>query len=174
MPHQCVRCGKMYGDGDKAILEGCSDCKGRLFFYIKKQHLEESQKFTQNLSEDEKKEIEKDVLDLVGVSKDEETPVVLDFESIRILKPGQYEIDLVHLFKGDPIIFKLEEGKYMIDVIETFNKFTKNNRIQISKRNQFLHIKEPSRNKENCFNFFQIVFLLSFIQFLYCLTACHN
>ncbi len=121
MPHQCVRCGKMYGDGDKAILEGCADCKGRLFFYIKKQHLEESQKFTQNLSEDEKKEIEKDVLDLVGVSKDEETPVVLDFESIRVLKPGQYEIDLVHLFKDEPLVYKLSDGKYVIDLPQAFN-----------------------------------------------------
>ena len=44
------------------------------------------------------------------------------FGTIKIKKPGQYELDLVHLFKGDPLIFKLEEGKYMIDVVESFKK----------------------------------------------------
>ena len=46
--------------------------------------------------------------------------IVLDFESIRVLKPGQYELDLVSMFKKDPVIFKLEEGKYMIDIAESF------------------------------------------------------
>ncbi|MBD3310500.1 hypothetical protein GF351_04730, partial [Candidatus Woesearchaeota archaeon] len=67
-------------------------------------------------------EIEKDVNELVGSKLDEEMPVVLDFESIRVLEPGQYEIDLVHLFKNDPLVFRLADGKYMIDVQETFKQ----------------------------------------------------
>ncbi|MBW2988579.1 Zn-ribbon domain-containing protein [Candidatus Woesearchaeota archaeon] len=122
MPHQCVRCGKLYGDGDKAILEGCTACGGKLFFYIKKQHLEESQKITQKLTKKEKEEIERDVLELVGAKPKEQKPVVLDFESIRVLKPGKYEIDLVHLFKKEPLIYKLAEGKYIIDLPEVFKK----------------------------------------------------
>ena len=122
MPHQCVRCGKMYGDGDKAILEGCNECSGKLFFYIKKQSLEESKKITESLTKKQKEEIEKDVLDLVGAKKNEEKPVVLDFESIRVLKPGKYEIDLVHLFKKEPLVYKVSEGKYIIDLPEIFKK----------------------------------------------------
>ena len=41
MPHQCVRCNKFYEDGAQEILEGCS-CGARLFFYIKKEKLEET------------------------------------------------------------------------------------------------------------------------------------
>jgi len=123
MPHQCVRCNIFYEDGSEEILKGCS-CGGKLFFYIKKEKLEEAKKITQDikLSVEDKQQMEKDVFELVGSDIDEEEPIVLDLESIRVTKPGKYELDLVHLFKGDPIIFKLEEGKYMIDLVETFKR----------------------------------------------------
>ena len=123
MPHQCVRCGTFYDDGSAEILKGCK-CGGKLFFYIKKSKLEKAKEMSSqvNLSEKDKDQIEDDVFDLVGADKNKDDPVVLDLESIRIKKPGQYELDLVHLFKGEPLIFKLEDGKYMIDVIESFKK----------------------------------------------------
>ena len=121
MPHQCVRCSTMYEDGATEILKGCK-CGGKLFFYIKKDKLKEIQEKTANLSDKQKEEIEKDVFDLVGSEIDKSDPVVLDLEAIRVLQPGKYELDLVHLFKHEPLIFKLEEGKYMIDLIETFKQ----------------------------------------------------
>lgn len=123
MPHQCVRCGTFYDDGAAEILKGCK-CGGRLFFFIKKEKFEKSKEIISNvkLTEKEKDQIEDDVFDLVGVDKSKGEPVILDLESIKIKKPGQYELDLVHLFKGEPLIFKLEEGKYMIDVVESFKK----------------------------------------------------
>ena len=121
MPHQCVRCNTFYDDGAKEIINGCS-CGGKLFFYIKKEKLEKIKAEMPKLTEKEKKEIERDVFELVGSELDEEKPVVLDFESIRILKPGKYELDLVHLFKKEPLIFKLEEGKYMIDLPSIFKR----------------------------------------------------
>ncbi len=124
MPHQCVRCNKIYEDGNNAILEGC-ECGAKLFFFIKKERLEEVKNQTAELTQKEKEEIENDIFDLVGSEIDREQPVILDFESIRILKPGKYELDLVNLFKKDPLIFKLEEGKYMIDLISTFKNLKK-------------------------------------------------
>ena len=124
MPHQCVRCNKFYEDGAKEILKGCL-CGARLFFYIKKERLEESKKITENLTKEEKKEVEKDVLDLVDADMAKEKPIVLDLESIKIMKPGKYELDLVKMFKGEPLIFKLEEGKYIIDIPESFKKIKK-------------------------------------------------
>ena len=47
---------------------------------------------------------------------------MLDIESIRVLKPGKYELDLIHLFKGEPLVFKLEEGKYVIDLPASFTQ----------------------------------------------------
>ena len=125
MPHQCVRCNTFYEDGATEIIKGCK-CGGRLFFYIKKEKLEEAQKIAQEikLTPQEKKQIEEDVFELVGSEIDRDEPVVLDLEAIRVLKPGKYELDLVHLFKGEPLIFKLEEGRYMIDLAESFKKYT--------------------------------------------------
>jgi predicted nucleic acid-binding Zn-ribbon protein len=126
MPHQCVRCGTIYDDGASEILKGCA-CGGKLFFYIKKDKLEEAKKVTEsaNLSSKEKEQIEQDVFELVGSDIDKDKPVVLDLEAIRVLRPGKYELDLVHLFKGEPLIFKLEEGKYMIDIVESFRQLAR-------------------------------------------------
>lgn len=122
MPHQCVRCGKLYDDGSKEILSGCS-CGARLFFYIRKERLEQAKEITENLSNDDKKQIEKDVFSIMGREEKEEIPVVLDIESVRVIKPGKFEIDLVHLFnKKNPLVYKLEEGKYIIDIAETFKR----------------------------------------------------
>jgi len=120
MPHQCVRCGTMYDDGSKELLSGCQ-CGGRFFFFIRKKNLEEAQKVTVNLSSEEKAQIEKDVMDIVGTS-DPDEPVVLDLENIRVLKPGKYELDIVELFKNKPLVYKMGEGTYVIDLASSFEE----------------------------------------------------
>ena len=77
------------------------------------------------LSSKDKEQIEQDVFDLVGSEIDSDQTVILDIEAIRVMKPGKYELDLVHLFKKEPLIFKLDEGKYMIDLVQSFEKFKK-------------------------------------------------
>ncbi|MBL7056433.1 hypothetical protein ISS07_05970 [Candidatus Woesearchaeota archaeon] len=126
MPHQCVRCNNFYEDGAKEILKGCS-CGAKLFFFVKKEKMEEMKKLTEEskLSKKDKEQIEQDVFDLVGSEIDRDQPVILDIEAIRVAKPGKYEVDLVHLFKEEPLIFKLEDGKYMIDLIQSFDKLKK-------------------------------------------------
>jgi len=125
MPHRCVRCGVVYDDGASEILKGCP-CGAKLFFFIKKKHLEESEDMVTKLSQEEKQQMEEDVLELVGSKPEEDKPVILDFESVRVLKPGQYLLDLVNLFKKDqPLVFKLSDGKYIIDIPGTFKKFAK-------------------------------------------------
>lgn len=122
MPHQCVRCGTLYGDGAQEILSGCS-CGAKIFFFVKKKDIEESKDFVEKLSDNEKKQVEKDVYDMIGMKPEDDKPVILDFESIRIMKPGKFEIDLVKLFSSDkPLIYKLEEGKYIIDLAESFKR----------------------------------------------------
>lgn len=119
MPHQCVRCGIFYNDGAEEILKGCS-CGAKLFFYVKKSKLKKAKKVAEELSEEQKKEIEAQVYDITGIS---EEPVVLDFETINVVEPGKFEIDLVNLMnKEKPLVYKLEEGKYMIDVAESFKR----------------------------------------------------
>ncbi len=120
MPHQCVRCNIFYEDGASEILKGCP-CGGKLFFYIKKEFLEKQKEITKDLTKKEKKKIEKDVYDIIDV-KQEDEPVILNLESIRVKEPGKYDIDLVRLFKKKPLIIKLEEGKYIIDLPESFRR----------------------------------------------------
>jgi predicted nucleic acid-binding Zn-ribbon protein len=122
MPHQCVRCAKIYGDGAEEILKGCT-CGAKLFFFLKKKNLDSAKRLVESrLSEEDKNQIEQDVIEMVG-NKDPGAPVILDFETIRVLTPGKYEIDLIQLFKGEPLVFKLEDGKYIIDLPETFRRF---------------------------------------------------
>ncbi len=126
MPHQCVKCGALYGDASEAIIKGCKDCESKLFFYVKQDYLDKAKERTSNLTKVEKNQIEKDVYDIIGDEIDKDIPVVLDIESINIIKPGKYELDLVNLFKKkQPLIYKLEDGKYVVDIMESFSKFSK-------------------------------------------------
>ena len=129
MPHQCVRCNKIYDDGSEEILKGCS-CGGKFFFYIKKSAIEKRLKETEQikLTNEEKEQIENDACDIIGVKKEDlEHPVILDLETIKILQPGKFEVDIVKLFnKKNPLVYKLEEGKYMIDLPESFKREKEN------------------------------------------------
>lgn len=68
------------------------------------------------LSQSEKEAVEKEIRDIVGI-EDEEEPVFLDFESIKVIKSGKYAVDLQNLFSlNKPRVYKLEDGKYIIDL----------------------------------------------------------
>ena len=121
--HQCVKCSKLYEDANSEILKGCSDCGGKFFFFIRKEALEKVKEATSQLTAQEKEKIEQDVLEIVGHADDK--PVILDLASVNILKPGKFELDLVRLFKGEPMVYRLEEGKYIIDIAETFKNVKK-------------------------------------------------
>jgi len=118
MPHRCVRCGKVYDDNAEEILKGCS-CGCRYFFFYRNS---EALATAEKLSQAEREEIIKDINELMPKI---EKPVILDLESIRIIKPGKFEIDLVNLFKRKPIIYKVEEGRYFIDLASTFQLLKK-------------------------------------------------
>jgi uncharacterized protein len=124
MPHQCVKCSKFYPDNANEIISGC-ECGARLFFFVKKQKIDEAKNFSKSLTQEEKDELEKDVFDILDTEKEEESPVVLDFESIRIPEPGKYEIDLESLFNKEPIIYSIDEGKYFLDLKHAFEEYSK-------------------------------------------------
>ena len=125
MPYKCVKCSKIYEDTAQEVLKGCNSCQGRFFFYIKKEQLQEimrNNEVEDLLTNEEKSQIEQDVREITGI-KDEEQPVFLDFESVKIIKPGKYLLDLGKLFAKDkPHVYKLEDGKYIIDLALAFKK----------------------------------------------------
>ncbi|MBU4308190.1 MAG: Zn-ribbon domain-containing protein [Nanoarchaeota archaeon] len=121
MPHQCVRCSRIIPQANKELIEGCAGCGGRFFFYIREEQLEKIKESPIEIPEADKKQVEKDVREMAGIT-DEKAPVILDIESVRVTGSGKFEIDLVNLFKKDrPLIYKLEEGKYIIDLASTLN-----------------------------------------------------
>ena len=119
MPNQCVHCGKMYEDAAPELLKGCA-CGGHFFFFVRAKQLEELKEKTVELEGLDKKQVEQDVREMIGLEEEKDIPVILDLESIRLTGPGKFEIDIVNLFsKKRPLIYKLEEGKYIIDLAST-------------------------------------------------------
>jgi len=122
MPHQCVHCGAMYPAGSKELLEGCSECGSHFFFYIKDEQYAKIMENPIEIPMEDKHQVEKDIREMAGII-DEEAPVILDIESVRVTGSGKFEIDLVNVFnKKRPLIYKIEEGKYIIDLASTLNQ----------------------------------------------------
>ena len=119
MPHQCVHCSKILEVGSKEILEGCNSCGGKFFFYIRDEQAARIKASKEEVIPEfntvDKKKVEEDVRSILKI-EDESKPVILDLESVRVLQPGKFEIDIVSLINRKPIVFKLEEGKYLIDI----------------------------------------------------------
>lgn len=137
MAHQCTKCGELYPDGSKEVLTGCN-CGARFFYYIKddraeelKRTLAELEKGNIDLIESEirdvlNKDIEKSEIDEENLEQEDQKPVILDLESVRVIEPGKFEIDIKNLLeKNRPLIYQLEEGKYIIDLEETFKNSRK-------------------------------------------------
>ncbi len=120
MPYRCVHCSALYEDGSKEVLTGCATCQSKFFFYIKKEKMQEilaNKEKEPELSVEEKEQIEEDVREIAGLSEDDDTPVFLDFESVKVIKPGKYILDLTKLFSaGSPKVYQLEDGKYIVDL----------------------------------------------------------
>jgi predicted nucleic acid-binding Zn-ribbon protein len=122
MPHQCVKCSRIIPLGSKELLEGCTNCGGRFFFYVKQEQLEKIKERKIEIPENERSSIENDIREIIG-AVEEDTPVILDLESVRVVGDGKFEIDIVNVFnKKRPLIYKLDEGKYLIDLASTLQR----------------------------------------------------
>ncbi len=138
MPHQCVKCSRIIPAGSKELLEGCSNCGSRFFFYIREEQLAKLKEEPIEIPTKEKDHIEKDIREIAGITNEKE-PVILDLESVRVTGEGKFEIDIVNLFnKKRPLIYKLEEGKYIIDLASTLKKSLKDVK----------EIQDPSKKKD--------------------------
>jgi len=125
MPHQCVKCSRIIPAGSQELLKGCAECGSHFFFYIREEQLEKIRAKPIEIPAEDKTNIEKDIREIAGITNEKE-PVILDLESVRVTGDGKFEIDIVNLFnKKRPLIYKLEEGKYIIDLASTLKKSLK-------------------------------------------------
>jgi predicted nucleic acid-binding Zn-ribbon protein len=63
MPHQCLKCGKVFEEGSAQLLKGCPDCSGNRFFFTK-EPLDEKQRAA--ITEEVGKDINSAIMNLMG------------------------------------------------------------------------------------------------------------
>ncbi|MDN7013387.1 hypothetical protein FGW20_10115 [Methanoculleus sp. FWC-SCC3] len=123
MPHKCTQCGREFEDGSTKILKGCPSCGGKKFLYIR-----EAERHDDVLKEKTIDEIVRETGEEVLEVKQERTKkdeieVFERIESIRILGPGSYELNIEKLARSDEVVVGLEkEGKYVVDILSMAKK----------------------------------------------------
>lgn len=119
MPHKCTKCGREYKDGSTEILRGCESCGGKKFLYIKEAEINEDvleEKSIEEIAEESKEE----VLEIVEkpTTRKKEVEMYDRVETIRIVSPGSYELNLEKMAKSDERIVSVgKEGSYIIDLM---------------------------------------------------------
>ena len=63
MPHQCLKCGKIFEQGSSQLLKGCSECGGNRFFFTK-EPLDDKQR--EKITEEVGKDINETIVDIMG------------------------------------------------------------------------------------------------------------
>ncbi|WP_292462051.1 Zn-ribbon domain-containing protein [Methanolobus sp.] len=149
MPHKCTRCESIFDDGAPVILSGCPSCGWNKFLYVKEEEKERAEK---EASEGDKGEagrgtehhtvidessghkpedkpagkIIREIDEIIGpekkdrsISEDEGERV----ESVRILGPGSYELNLESLFDRKEIVMAIkEDGTYALHLSSMFKR----------------------------------------------------
>jgi len=115
MPHKCIKCGREFEDGSTQILRGCPSCSGKKFLYVKEdeRHADVLEEKRLETLIEEKSEA---VLEVKHIPL-KETEFYNRIETIRILEPGKYELNIEKLAKSDEMIYGIgKEGKYVVDI----------------------------------------------------------
>ncbi|MDP3563169.1 MAG: Zn-ribbon domain-containing protein [Methanoregula sp.] len=119
MPHKCTKCGREYKDGSTEILRGCASCGGKKFLYIKEAEINKDVLEEKSIEEiaDESHEEVLEIVEKPTTSK-KEVEMYDRVETIRIVSPGSYELNLEKMAKSDERIVSVgKEGSYIIDLM---------------------------------------------------------
>lgn len=112
MAHTCAKCGKVYPDSSAEILRGCS-CGGRKFYFERPEARKESMATT--LQEQEARAAEEPPAAPGEPAREDRFSRV---ESIRILGPGTYELNIEKMAESDDRVVGLgSEGSYAVDLL---------------------------------------------------------
>jgi predicted nucleic acid-binding Zn-ribbon protein len=115
MPHKCTKCGREFRDGSTEILKGCPSCGSKKFLYIREEHRHRDVLEEKTITEIAK-ETKEEVLEVVDPEV-RAADLQGRVESIRILAPGSYELNLKKLAEtGDMVVGLGRDAKYMVDI----------------------------------------------------------
>ena len=116
MPHKCTKCGREYPDGSTEILKGCASCGGKKFLYVKEEELHRDVLEEKSIDEIAT-ETKEEVLE-VQSEPEKEVEMYDRVETIKIVGPGSYELNIEKMAKGDERIISVgKEGVYNIDLL---------------------------------------------------------
>jgi predicted nucleic acid-binding Zn-ribbon protein len=142
MPHKCTKCESIFRDGAAIILNGCPKCGWNKFLYVRDENTplpEKTQMPAGSIPPAASKFI-KEVDELLGNKAVPPQPIPKDVpkelkvetkpeevgervESVRILSPGSYELNLDSIMKRDEIVMALkEDGTYVVHLPSIFQK----------------------------------------------------
>jgi hypothetical protein len=115
MPHKCTKCGREFKDGSTEILKGCPSCGSKKFLYIREEHRHRDVLEEKSITEIAK-ETKEEVLEVEGASA-RSADLKGRVESIRILAPGSYELNLKKLAEsGDMVVGLGKDASYLVDI----------------------------------------------------------
>ncbi len=137
MPHKCTRCEGIFRDGAAIILNGCPKCGWNKFLYVRDETTQpagSAGKTGDTLIPPAATQFIKEVDELLGIKPDQPEPkeskvekkkeeIGERVESVRILSPGSYELNLDSIMKRDEIVMALkEDGTYIVHLPSVFQK----------------------------------------------------
>jgi len=149
MPHKCTKCGREYKDGSTEILKGCASCGNKKFIYVKEADInrdvleeksmdelagETKEEVLEVVEPEGKKETRPEEISTAAEAKGgvkakarKETGMFDRVETIRIVGPGSYELNIDKMAKSDERIVSVggEEGSYIIDLMSMAKDDTK-------------------------------------------------
>ena len=136
MPHKCTKCEGVFRDGAAIILNGCPKCGWNKFLYVRDDapaHAEKAGIHQDSIPPAASRFI-KEVDELLAKNPPAPEPVKTKeetrteevgerVESVRILSPGSYELNLDSIMKRDEIVMALkEDGTYIVHLPSVFQK----------------------------------------------------
>jgi predicted nucleic acid-binding Zn-ribbon protein len=116
MPHKCVKCGREYPNASSEMINGCESCGGKKFLYIRDEDRNRDvieDRSIQSIAQENHEEV-------IEIKKDDSSPddVFNRVESIRIVEPGTYELNIEKLAKSDDRVVGLGKGgSYAVDLL---------------------------------------------------------
>ena len=112
MVHTCAKCGKVYPDSSAEILIGCSQCGGKKFYF------ERPGAVKKKTSDTEHAPAPAAPPRAPAGKEPEEEDRGSRVESIRIVAPGTYELNIEKMAQSDDRVVGLgREGSYAVDLL---------------------------------------------------------
>lgn len=117
MVHTCAKCGKVCPDSSDEILTGCAVCGGKKFYFERPQARDAGAR-TNTGAAPPPEPAHETAEHMESMAEPEKEDRFSRVESIRILGPGTYELNIEKMARSDDRVVGLgQEGSYAVDLL---------------------------------------------------------